>query len=61
METRSPPTRGRGLKPLKDVKSHYELLVAPYAGARIETIEHDHMLHALESPPTRGARIETLY
>ena len=56
----SPPTRGRGLKPLPSESAMVFLLVAPHAGARIETASMPSKPAALRVAPHAGARIETL-
>ena len=56
----SPPARGRGLKRLVALHVRCHCLVAPRAGARIETISWRRAFAAISTvAPRAGARIET--
>ena len=56
---RSPPVRGRGLKPLDGKHSQPSPKVAPRAGARIETTVAEALDEYDVVAPRAGARIET--
>ena len=51
---RSPPARGRGLKPVSSRLHFWSYIVAPRAGAWIETTLSDPDGGFLVSPPARG-------
>ena len=51
---RSPPARGRGLKPLIMLKDSPTIFVAPRAGAWIETNPKRSTYNLQKSPPARG-------
>ncbi len=55
----SPPTRGRGLKPVGSVGSVRSDMVAPHAGAWIETQERLSRHYQTSVAPHAGAWIET--
>ena len=50
----SPPARGRGLKPLVEMSPEALEVVAPRAGAWIETATPALSVTVLASPPARG-------
>ena len=56
--TRSPPTRGCGLKPLLQYYRSKLPKVTPYAGVWIETTPCMVLLPTLMSPPTRGCGLK---
>ena len=55
----SPPVRGRGLKRNAIIQELKKAVVAPRAGARIETIISERAWHKKGVAPRAGARIET--
>ena len=55
----SRPTRARGLKPNVNALASTAALVAPHAGAWIETANHGELLAQHEVAPHAGAWIET--
>ena len=55
----SPPTRGRGLKQVREVPPHLVLHVAPHAGAWIETPRRYRQGRGQQVAPHAGAWIET--
>ena len=55
----SRPSRARGLKHLKKVSKHKEVIVAPFAGAWIETVGIDRGRPIDDVAPFAGAWIET--
>jgi len=57
---KSRPTRARGLKHLLTVRKARQEVVAPHAGAWIETIEITEELFNDEVAPHAGAWIETI-
>ena len=56
----SPPSRGRGLKRAGQPRPGQGRPVAPFAGARIETICHWYSVTPSVVAPFAGARIETI-
>jgi len=58
-KNKSPPARGRGLKPSVKQKERDDGEVAPRAGARIETSAIGSHGLLLRVAPRAGARIET--
>ena len=56
----SPPSRGRGLKLFRYVDNYVDNMVAPFAGAWIETLLQSPKAHAAKVAPFAGAWIETL-
>ena len=59
MDIKSPPTRGRGLKHLIGNLIKFFKLVAPHAGAWIETHKQKKSKNNLKVAPHAGAWIET--
>ena len=55
----SPPTRGRGLKPLMQAEMTKAIAVAPHAGAWIETLIAGKRRPSRWVAPHAGAWIET--
>ena len=56
----SRPTRARGLKPRSDAKSMVYLIVAPHAGAWIETSSPSSTLPYRASRPTRARGLKRI-
>ena len=56
----SPPMRGRGLKPCFEIYHSDQHLVAPHAGAWIET-PYKSNYHKYKSPPMRGRGLKPFF
>ena len=57
----SPPARGRGLKHFTRGKFGVKVVVAPRAGAWIETVRSHGQKHTYMSPPARGRGLKLIF